>query len=300
MPRLIPSPLQNHLSSGTTTMCWCYKVVRADNISMGFTDHDKNLMFDGVNYEALSGFTGSELHESLGLSVDNLDVHGSITSDRIKEVDILNGLYDDANIYIYRVNWADVSQRILMKRGTLGELTRSNTMFKAEVRGLSHYLNQPNGRLYQFNCDVDLGSSKCGVNLSGYTSTGTISAVLESRLITVTGAITSAITDFYTRGKLTWTSGNNIGKSIEVKYHSKIGGICNLEIWQSTVHPMLVGDTFSIHAGCDKRPNTCKDKFNNFINYRGFPYMPGNDYVTSYVNRDDADKDGNSRGDIFT
>jgi uncharacterized phage protein (TIGR02218 family) len=299
MPRAISTELQSHLDTGTTTLCWCYEINRTDGVIMGFTDHDQNVTFDSVTFEALSGFTGSEIHENVGLGIDNIDVQGALSSDKIKEIDILNGLYDDAAIYIYRVNWLDVTQRVLMKRGSLGELTRSNLSFKAEVRGISHYLNQPIGRVYQFNCDVDLGSAKCGVNIVTYTSSGTILSIIDDRIFTVSGSMVASANDFYNRGKLTWTSGNNNGKSIEIKHHRKVDSIITIEIWQQAINTVLIGDTFSIQAGCDKRPKTCRDQFNNFANYRGFPYMPGNDYVSSYVNSDDADKDGSSRGNIF-
>lgn len=299
MPRVISSGLQAHLSSGATTLCWCYKVVRRDGIVLGFTDHDRNLSFDSVTFEALSGFTGSEVHESLGLSVDNLDVQGAIRSDKIREVDILAGLYDDAQITIYRVNWANTSQRVLIKAGSLGELTRSDAYFRAEVRGMAHYLQQPQGRLFQFSCDADLGDDRCTVNLASFTATGTVSQVLEERLFRATGTVAAQVTDFFSRGKLTWNTGPNIGRAIEIKAHALAAGICSIEIWQEPVDTIVVGNTFTISAGCDKQPKTCRDRFANFVNYRGFCYMPGNDYTTSYVNRDDTNQDGGSRGNPF-
>ena len=50
MKTLSPA-LQSHLATGTTTLCWCWKIARADALTLGFTDHDVPLSFDGVTYE---------------------------------------------------------------------------------------------------------------------------------------------------------------------------------------------------------------------------------------------------------
>ena len=104
--KTISEDLQSHLNSGVTTLCWCWKITRNDGAVQGFTDHDTDLAFDGVTYEAASGFTASEVQSSLGLAVDNLTVVGALNSSTINEADLAAGLYDDASIEIWRVNWS--------------------------------------------------------------------------------------------------------------------------------------------------------------------------------------------------
>ena len=50
-----------------------------------------------------------------------------------------------------------------------------------------------------------------------------------------------------------------------------------LTLFLSMPFPIQVGDTFSVYAGCDKRLTTCIDKFANVTNFRGEPYVPGQD-----------------------
>jgi uncharacterized phage protein (TIGR02218 family) len=262
---------------------------------MGFTDHDRDLTVDGQLYEALSGFTGTELHESLGMSVDNQELQGAIRSDRITEEDILSGDYDSAKVTLYRVNWADPTQFLEVKVGTLGEITRSDSYFKAEFRGFSHVLQQPQGRIYQYQCDVDLGSERCTVNLASYTYSGTVSALYDLRLFAISGTVAGLADNYVARGKLVWTSGANAGRAVEIKSH----GSGTIEVWQEPVNPVAVGDTFTVTAGCDKQPKTCRDKYANFMNYQGFPYMPGSDYPIQYVKKDDTNQNGESLVNIF-
>lgn len=300
MPRTIPESLQTHLSSGTTTLCWCYKFERVDGGILGFTDHDKNLTVDGVLYEALTGFNATEFHESVGLNIDNQDIEGAIRSDRVSEDDIASGAYDNCKVTIYRVNWNQVTDFVAVKVGSIGQITRYTSYFKAEFRGLAHFLQQPKGRSYQFSCDVDLGSPRCGVNLTAWRSSGTVGAVVDVRMFTVTGALVSFAKGVFTRGKITWTSGNNAGLSVEIKAHLiDNAGNVTVEIWQEAPKDVSVGDAFNIEAGCDKQPVTCRDRFANFINFQGFPYIPGQDYAADYGTRSDANADGLSHKKIF-
>ena len=280
----LPEGMQDHLDSGATTLCWCWKLARKDGVLQGFTDHDLSVTFDGLTYEATSGFTASELHDSIGLSVDNLDVQGAITSDRLSEGDLLAGLYDDAEVEIYRVNWQQPAQRILMRSGSLGEVRRTEQSFVAEVRGLSHYLQQVQGRLYQYACDADLGDTRCGIDLSdaSYRGSGVVSAVINERRFNVAG-FDAFNQQWFQRGALTFNSGLNSRARHEVRQHSVIVDTVVVELWREPARDVAVGDAIVMTAGCDKVLATCRDKFANVTNYRGFPHMPGNDYLPAYA-----------------
>lgn len=291
----LPAGLQAHLDTGATTLCYCWKLTRSDGFILGFTDHDRSLSFDSVTFEASGGFTATAIEGSTGLNIDNLDVMGALTSARLNEGDLASGLYDNADIEIWRVNWTDVTERILMRKGNLGEVTRGRGAFSAEVRGLAHQLNQPTGRLYQYNCDADLGDARCGIDLedAAYKGVGTVSTVDDRRVVTVSG-LDGFIDNWFTRGRITFTSGANNGASMEVKAHTLRNSVVTVELWQPMSRSIAVGDTFIIRAGCDKQFATCRDKFSNVLNFRGFPHMPGNDFVLSYPTRG-QDNDGGSR-----
>ncbi|HET6322439.1 MAG TPA: DUF2163 domain-containing protein [Hyphomicrobium sp.] len=285
MKSLAPE-LQAHLDSGATTLCWCWRLTRADGVKLGFTDHDRDLTFEGTTFEAAAGFTASEMRDSIGLSVDNLEVTSALSSDRLAEADLAAGLYDDARVEIFRVNWAEPEQRVLMRSGSLGEVRRAGLSFTAEVRGLAHYLQQPKGRLYQFTCDADLGDRRCGIALDApaYKGEGTIIAAASTRRFTASGL--SAFADgWFARGLLTFTSGAADGQAVEVRSHTNVGGIVTLELWAPARGPLESGQTFTVTAGCDKHCTTCRSKFANVANFRGFPHMPGNDFITTFGRR---------------
>jgi len=227
----LPPSLQAHLDTGATTLAWCWRVTRTDGSRLGFTDHDRDLTFDGTTFEAASGFTATDIKDTSGLSVDNLEVSSALRSDALNEDDLAAGLYDDAAVEIWRVNWAAPEQRVLMRSGSLGEVRRSGVSFTAEVRGLAHYLQQPKGRLFQYGCDADLGDARCTVDLDdpAFRGTGTVAAASSPRLLTATGLDTFA-NDWFTRGLVSFTSGANAGRAQEVKRHIA-GAEATIELW---------------------------------------------------------------------
>jgi len=286
--RLLPDGLQAHLNGAATTLCWCWAVSRADGVVLGFTDHDNDLTFDDVMFEAASGFTASDARRAVGLNVDNAEIEGALQSGRIADADLADGLYDNAGVSLYRVNWSDVSQRVLLRSGTIGEVTRTGTTFRAEIRGLTHALGQTQGRVYQTACDADLGDARCGVDLGfgGFVASGTVAETTGPTRITSTdlGASSSG---WFSFGLLRWIGGANAGRSVQVKTHTVSGGVHLLDLWSRLRRGISAGDTFEVDAGCDKQLATCADKYSNAVNYRGFPHLPGPSYVTFYPNSDD-------------
>jgi uncharacterized phage protein (TIGR02218 family) len=268
----LPDGMQAHLDGGATTLCWCWTLTRRDDEVQGFTDHDAPLAFDGVTYQAVSGFTASEVQSSLGLAVDNLTLAGALSAATLNESDLAAGVYDGAAIAIWRVNWSDVAQRVLMRAGTLGEVTRTGSAFTAEIRGLAQALNQPVGRVFGHLCDADLGDARCGLAIAPVN--GAVVTAADARRFTVSGLEAFAAGNF-TGGVLRFTSGANAGRAMEVKRHDA----GRIELWLAMSDMVAAGDAFSVTPGCDKQFATCRTRFGNAVNFRGFPFMPGNDAV---------------------
>jgi len=65
-----------------------------------------------------------------------------------------------------------------------------------------------------------------------------------------------------------------------------------LALWQPPPESIEPGDVFVVTAACDKRFETCREKFANAENFRGFPHLPGNDFVVSYAVPGEPGHDG--------
>lgn len=282
--RQIPAGLAAHLAGGTTTLARCWRITRPDGVQLGFTDHDRALLFDAVSHEPAAGFVASEMPTSLGLSVDTSEVMGALVSPTLTESDLLAGLYDGARIELWLVNWTTPSERLLLEVGVIGEITRIGAAFKAEMRSLAHLLDQEQGRVYAATCDADLGDQRCGIDLSQpqFHAAGTVASLIGPRTIRIAGAAAIAA-GFLERGTLAWTSGANAGRMSEIRDdRTDIGGRV-LDLWERPPAAIGVGDGVAVTVGCDKRFSTCVGRFGNAVNFRGFPSLPGTDFVISYA-----------------
>lgn len=278
--RSIPPSMQAQLDSGVTTFCHCWRIDPLFSASIGFTDHDEDIAFDGVVFEAASAFQGSTIERSLGLAIDNLTAAGALQSDRVREEDIDGGAYDGAAIRLWLVDWREPATRLLLFKGEIGEISHGSSGFEVELRGLSEPLNRPIGRRFLKVCDAEVGDGRCGFDtqLQGFRGQGTIVSVADMRSIRVAGL--SGFEDrWFDDGVLTWTSGRNAGRPSRVRSHLGGGDTVRLEFLEPPALQPAVGDAFDIVAGCDKRAGTCRSKF---MNFRGFPFIPGDSWIAAH------------------
>jgi uncharacterized phage protein (TIGR02218 family) len=272
----IPSGLLAHYQQGTTTIAACWKLTRQDGQVFGFTEHDNDLVIDGITYLAKTGFTPTAVQTQSKLAVDNLNANGILDSVIIQEQDLASGKWDYAEIEIFLVNYEDLSQgRDILVTGRIGEVTVGDSTFRAEVRGLANAYSQANFLIYQPGCRANFGDSKCGVDLGPLTVSGTIESVSNDGL-TLTDAGRTEANGYFDYGKLTMTSGNSEGLSMEVKVYTTGTIVLQLQLAQG-VEP---GDTYDLTPGCGKRFNEdCVGRWNNGINFRGEPHLPGIDKI---------------------
>ncbi|MBT0957056.1 DUF2163 domain-containing protein [Alphaproteobacteria bacterium KMM 3653] len=281
--------LLDHAAGGLTSLCRCWKVERRDGVSFGFTDHDCEVSFEGTLFKADSGLVASALVQTTGLSVDNTEALGALSDASVTEADIMAGRFDGASVQAWLVNWADPEARFQLFAGSIGEVSRSAGAFRAELRGLTEALNQPQGAIYQSPCSAVLGDGKCrfNTNAAGYFATPTVAEVTEARVFLFDG-LEMFQARWFERGMLRLTSGAGAGLSGVIKNDRSRDGRREIELWAPIEAEVAVGDALRLEAGCDKQAATCRAKFANFDNFRGFPTIPGEDWLTSYPTSSNA------------
>jgi uncharacterized phage protein (TIGR02218 family) len=283
--RVIPPPLAAHLAGDATTLCTCWRVTRTDQVVVGFTDHDRDLALLGTHFYAASGFSASDAEAEIGLAAPSSEVAGAFSSDVITEADLIAGRYDGARIEVYRVNWQDPTQYLLLKVQEIGEVKRQTGQFTAELRSFTAKLNQEQGRTFGRRCDASLGDARCGVNMnvSGRKTSARVVAMASGDRITVSG-IEGYGDDHFRYGRFLVASGANVGVAGDIETsRAGVGGTV-LTLWLPLDVSLTEGDTLTLSIGCDKSFATCRNSFANAANFRGFPHMPGSDFAYSYVN----------------
>jgi uncharacterized phage protein (TIGR02218 family) len=291
--RPIPASLAAELASGATTLCRCWKAVRRDGQSFGFTDHDRDLAFDSMTFKAASGLEASEAESLLGFATGGGEIAGALQADAIHEADIDNGLWDGAAIETWLVDWRDVARRMLLDAGQIGDIRRRGEAFTAEVRSLAQNFDRERGRRYEALCSAELGDARCGVVLANATrrASVTIASVSDAGAFSA-AALPGFAAGAFTGGTVAFTSGGNSGQTFAVMSHTRLGTQEVIALWSPPAAPLLAGDAVTLTVGCDKRFDTCRDRFANAANFRGFPHTPGNDFVVGYAVSGEAGLDG--------
>ena len=275
--------LLSHLGQGVTTTCRAWSVTRKDGVVYGFTDHDRDLAFDGLRFKASTGMTARALQQTTGLAVDNSEAVGALSDAAIEEADLITGRFDGAEVRSWLVNWADSAQRMEQFRGHFGEVTRSAGAFKAELRGLTDRLNQPQGRVFQRGCAAVLGDARCRVDMavSGHRVIVAIAGFDAMGRMIIAG-LQSFAPHWFERGRISVMTGAAAGLVGMIKSDRLRGTDRIVDLWHGFAAPVLAGDQVQIEVGCNRTASMCKAKFANFLNFQGFPHIPGEDWLASY------------------
>ncbi len=282
--------LAAHLATGLTTVCQCWAITRRDGVVLGFTDHDRPLQFGGMDFRADSGLSARALVQGTGLAVDNSEAMGVLKDASLTEAEIEAGRFDGAEVMVWLVNWQRVSDRQVRFRGTIGEIRRGAGAFHAELRGLTEALNQPQGRVYQRMCSAVLGDQSCRFDLTDAAFSAELSAkAIEGAQVFRFAAQSNFAPRWFERGQLHVLTGVGAGLSGVIKHdQTDATGLRVIELWEPIRADLVQGDRLRLEAGCDKRAETCRFKFNNMLNFRGFPFVPGEDWLVSVpVSQDD-------------
>lgn len=279
--RTINATLQTRLASGTTTLCHLTRITRKDGTILRFTDNDQDVVFSGDTYTSndsvlISGITSSTNN---GIQSTNCDV--IFTATGIADEDVVRGLYDNARVDFSIVDYTNTALgEILLMRGIISVFDVTDKgRGTFEIRGLLTRGNARVGEYYSAECRADLGDSRCGVALASFQDTGTVHLVEKATQFQVDFAGNPA-NGFYALGVITFNTGNNAGRSMEVLGQASVDATYDRIILPLAFpYDPEVGDTFTITAGCDHRVETCKNKFSNLLNFRGEPFVPGQDIL---------------------
>ena len=271
-----------------TTRARAWQLERADGLVLGFTDHDRDLMIDGQTYRAGTGMTARALAQATGLAVDNTEAAGALSDAGLTEADILAGRWDGAGLTIWELDWTDPATRRVLFRGSLGEVTRQGAAFKVELRGLTEALQQGRGRVFGPLCPLVLGEPACGIatSLPGFSAQLPIAALADEggTLLFPAGALDGFSPGWFAQGRVTFLDGAAEGlvaviRSDRIEAEGFERAQRRLALWSAPGMRAAAGELVRIEAGCDKRFATCRDKFANQLNFRGFPDIPSEDWL---------------------
>lgn len=284
--REMSDAMRMRLHGEATHVCTCWKILRRDGVTHGFTDHDDPVIFDGVTFAADGGLHVRGQEERLGLSSSKSDVGGALLQFSVDETSLASGLFDGASVETWLVDWCEPNLRVLMNVEVMGEVRRADHVFSAELRSLAQVFEQETGRRFMKTCSADLGDAHCGVNLNQprFVTQAVVQSVQDAAHVTLT---LSGFSDrWFTNGRMRVLSGSQNGMLCPIKSHRQENDRAQIALWTPLSPAVAVGDLIELRAGCDKSFATCGNKFFNRVNFRGFPHIPGNDVLMAVASKE--------------
>jgi len=281
--RDITTAMKNYLATKTPTLATLWTITAVDGGVLRGTDYSKTITFEGQSYSNGRGQQRTAIQLTSDLSEDNFDTKGFINT-ALPRNELVAGRWDYAALSIYQINPLDPTMgKIHLLSGRIGQIKIEDNTYTASITSRLSAFKAGRVALSSPECRATFGDSRCGINLATHTTTGSITGVDAFN-----GALSVSLSNpalLLTSGVLTFTSGLNNGAKVDIKAYST--GYMVLHFWP--VNAPQIGDTVSAVRGCNKLYATCKDVFENTVNFRGEPDIPGSsafyDIVSAKPNR---------------
>lgn len=269
--RSVPAAITAARASSAAKLCKIWRIERTDGVVLGFTEHDRDLVVGGETYLATASFDPSTIQAGADMSVGELDVQGAFDTDLIRVEDLIGGRYWGAAFSVAEVLWDAPEEGVdVLKFGWIGTVREVGGKFVAELLDINARLQQTIGETYSASCRATLGDARCKVTLTEYTSVVTATS---GRRVIEQGLFADSYGGLFKYGVLTWTSGANVGLSMDVQAHDGY----TMSLFLPMPFDIEEGDEFTVVGGCDKSLAMCAGRWNNVLNFRGEPHAPVTD-----------------------
>ena len=264
------------LAHDLVTLAFCWRLDRRDGVSIGLTSHDRDLSAHGITYRAAPGLVPSAVTRGVGLDAEDMELKGALSSDAITDADLDAGRWDGAALRLHVTEWeAPGVLWVELMRGHLGAVEREGERFSAELRGPAVALEGAVAPETSAGCRAQLGDGQCRVDLGPLRKVVSVGA-WDGDVVTVAGGGLSV--DLYRFGRLRWLTGENAGVVQAIRSNDA----AHVTLTDAPPFAAVAGALAEITQGCDRRIETCADRFANAANFRGEPYLPGSDLLTRY------------------
>ena len=254
------------------TVATFWRILRRDGVALGFVTHDRDLWLDGLLHRAAPGMVPSAIRRSAGLEPDSAEVEGALTHDAIAATDVGAGRFDGATILIGLVDWAS-GETAPLYGGTLGSITAAEGRFQAEVTSRKAVLQRDAVPRTSPACRARFCGPECGLSAARFTARARIGGCDPATSMVTLGAADEAAP--YAGGSLRWLAGPLAGLGSGI---AAVQG-ASLVLDRPLDEAVPPGTPVLLRQGCDRRLATCADRFANAVNFRGEPFLPGNDFV---------------------
>lgn len=259
------------------TRAFIWRIERRDGVTLGFTSHDRNLSVDGLTLRAAPGIQPAALRLTTDVAGDDAQMEGALTHEAISAEDLAAGRFDGAAVTVGTIDW-ETGEAHRIFAGTIGETETVADGFSAQLHSAKIALAFDPVPRTSPGCRARFCGPGCNLSPARFTHDGKV-VELDAAANRVRFAETLAA-DFVF-GELRWLDGAAVGLRQAI-----IAEESGMLVLDGTIPTgVFVGTRVALREGCDKTIATCATRFGNSVNFRGEPFLPGNDLVARYPSR---------------
>ncbi len=166
--RPVPADLAARLESGAASLCHVWILTRTDGAVLGFTDHDRDLVVDGVTCRAASGWTAGAAETAAGFSPGQAAAVGGFDDAALAEAALRAGLYDGARVECRAVDWTAPGLWVPLWSARVAAAKAEGGAFTLSLEGPLAALDRVAGRTFGRSCDAAFGDARCGVDVAAF------------------------------------------------------------------------------------------------------------------------------------
>ena len=254
------------------TVATYWRILRTDGVALGFVTHDRDLWFDGLLHRSAPALIPSSVRLTTELADDGLDIEGALSHDTIRAQDVANGRFDGATIAIGAVDWENFDT-IALYIGTIGTLSSDAGAFTAEIRSAKSILDIDPVPRSSPTCRARFCGPGCNLPPRAFEHESIVTAIDRDGNSVM---VTAGSVERFRFGSLRWADGPHTGQRSAIADVS--GGWLRLD--RSIGADAEAGSRIILREGCDHELSTCRDRFDNVVNFQGEPFLPGNDFLS--------------------
>ncbi len=265
----------SHLAGTTQSAVELFSISAPGMTSQYYTDCNTsiNMPTIGITYTPYA-IRRSKISFSTDLKPNGVEINMALNSDL--STARLKGVLAGASVSITRVNVDDPdNQNLLLFDGEVGAVDIDEDVLTVKATTLDFLSQELPRREYQVACNWRLFDDYCTLGLTNYQLTGTFSSASTDRKTLVSTTFAGQSNDYFLQGFVTITSSLNDQVKRNVTSHA--GN--TVTVVPPFPFDVAATDTFNIAPGCKHDVTDCENKFDNIINYGGFPWIPTQDVV---------------------
>ncbi len=259
------------------TRAFFWRIERRDGVALGFTSHDRDLTLDGLTLRAAPGIRPAALRLGTEIAGDETQIEGALTHRAISAADLAAGRFDGAGVSVGSIDWQTGTAQVLFV-GSIGQTEAVGEGFSAQLQSLKATLDFDPVPRTSPGCRARFCGPGCNLSPARFTH----EAVVESLDPGANGVrIGDIVPGNFLFGELRWLDGEATG--LRHAIIAEDDGL--LVLGDSIPQGAAPGSRIALREGCDRTIATCSSRFGNAVNFRGEPFLPGNDLVARYPSR---------------